>query len=430
MPREAAFASLMSSFRARRTAFIALLDQAVMSGTTLLIGVLVARETTVEEFGGFALVLVLLIWVTGIHGALITTPYMYQWRKHPEALQAAYRGSVLIQHVTVVMCAVLIAYSLGYCVFPATIGGGVTVGVSLSLICIGALLRDYARMTAYAHQDFAHALTLDLGIAVFQLSTLLLVSAHSRITLSIVLLAVGIPQIILSAIALWMRLRPCDFRLHYLRSTAADHWTFGRWLVAGVSVNTLTRDAYPWLLATFFGVSAAGHYAAHANVAFLAGPAVIGLSNYLAPDFAKAAFAEEPSALSRRADGAATVIAVFALAYCVFLALSGAALSELLYGASLRGTTPIIVGLSVSLSIVAVSSPFGIGLYALGRSDVNFASSLVSLLVGAAVGIPLIMRHGLPGVPPMAIAASLVDLAIKRTMLRRLTEPTLHPISA
>jgi O-antigen/teichoic acid export membrane protein len=420
----------LAPVRGGQPAFIALLDQAVMSGTTLLTGVLVARGTTVEEFGGFTLVLVLLIWVTGIHAALVTTPYMYQWRKHPEPERPLYEGSVMIQHLfiaSVAVVAILLSGTLG---FANRLGGGVGLAIPVCVICTGALVRDYARMTAYAHQKFGHALRLDLGISCFQVVTLILIGTTGGLTLSLVFLAVGVPQIVLSLISLRVRPAPSQINSRHIRSTTTDHWAFGRWLLAGVTVNTLIRDAYPWLLATFFGVAAAGHYAAHANVAFLAGPAVVGFSNYLAPVFAKMALARENSALARKADELALTIGALCLIYCIVVFFVGEPLSVFLYGDPLRANPRIITGLAVALSLMAISSPFGIALYALQRSDVNFGSSLASLSIGAAIGVPLIWRFGLPGVPVMAVLAALVDLIIKRAILKRLTRYAVEAASA
>ena len=73
--------------RWQRPTIISLADQAVFSGSMLLVNILLARWTSPEEFGAFAVLFAVFLIFAGFHNALIIEPMsVFGARKEAAAL--------------------------------------------------------------------------------------------------------------------------------------------------------------------------------------------------------------------------------------------------------------------------------------------------------------------------------------------------------
>src|SRR5689334_14460496 len=102
----AAPARSSSSFRIPHFAFrilevasgkgaLALMDQAVVSGTSFLTTILVGRWCGAGELGAYSLGFSLLVAWAGVQESLIAVPYTLYWHRCPPEEQRGYSGSVL-----------------------------------------------------------------------------------------------------------------------------------------------------------------------------------------------------------------------------------------------------------------------------------------------------------------------------------------------
>jgi O-antigen/teichoic acid export membrane protein len=89
----------------------ALADQAIVSGTNFLTGVLVARYLGVEEFGRFTLLWMAVLFVNSIQDALISSPMMSIGPKQSAAETSAYYGAVVAQQAVFSFAALLLVFA-------------------------------------------------------------------------------------------------------------------------------------------------------------------------------------------------------------------------------------------------------------------------------------------------------------------------------
>lgn len=76
---------------------VALLDQAMVSGTNFLTGILFARFLGVEEFGRFTLTWMAVLFINSIQMAMITVPMMSIGPKQTKDKAPYYYGAVITQ---------------------------------------------------------------------------------------------------------------------------------------------------------------------------------------------------------------------------------------------------------------------------------------------------------------------------------------------
>lgn len=418
VPFGAKASASLGQLRRRFPAFLALTDQGVTSVATFVAGVLVARATSPGAFGIYTLVSVAAVWANGAHAALVTTPYTYRQGRCERQRRPAYTGSILLHHwllcvfmalVMAPLVAVLVAWPApAALVFP------------IVLVTVGVLVKEYLRATFYAHLQIGRALLVNLGIASMQLGGMTALWATGHLSIITALVAMGIPPLVVGSPVQVARARQSEFNFRDgLRELGAS-WSFSRWLLAGMVVNALSRDAYPWLLAALRGVEATGRYAAHLNIALLVNPAIIGVSNYIAPSFARTVQEKGPAALVQRVHSTAVAIGLAMLAYSLVLLVAGGAVSAAIYGDRLRASGLVVAVIALGLTVTAYSTPYGIALYALGRADITVRASVAAVVVSLLVGIPAMIKIGVPGAAIAYLLSALVEHAVKWYELRRL----------
>jgi len=95
--------------RWQKPAIFSLADQAVFSGSMLLVNILLARWTSPEEFGTFAVLYAVFLIFAGFHNALIVEPMsVFGARKQAAARQVYFRHVYLI-HAAVVLVLAIVA---------------------------------------------------------------------------------------------------------------------------------------------------------------------------------------------------------------------------------------------------------------------------------------------------------------------------------
>src|SRR5262245_43020125 len=136
--------------RGRRTAFgWAAVDQALLSGFNLVVGIVAARATTVQEFGAFSVGFLVYVLVVNASRSVTTEPLVSRWsqtddREWPRAVGAA-GGTAL---------ALGALGALG-CLAAAAVFGGPLRGtlVAIAAVLPALLVPDPARYVLVARRE-------------------------------------------------------------------------------------------------------------------------------------------------------------------------------------------------------------------------------------------------------------------------------------
>ncbi len=389
---------------------LALLDQAVVSGTNFLTTVLIGRWASVRELGVYSLGFSLLVAWTTAQDALIVLPYtIYRHRAQP-GTQAQYAGSVLVHQgllsalVMVVLIAVAAVLS-----WSGAVPGLASVTWVLAGVMPFACLREFGRRIAFAHLRVGQALLLDSVAAAAQLAGLAWLLALGTLSATSAYVAIGLACALSGGIWLYQARGNFVIRWDRVWGTLRRNWSLGKWLFAWQA--TLAVQAYfiHWLLAWLVGPTATGVYAACMTVVLFSNPFVLGIANALAPRAAHALNHGGVAELWRVIFHTTLLLGTAMGLFCIVVVVGGEWIMDLLYdGPQYDGHGHTVAVLALAMLASALGMPATNGLMAAERTAAVFKIALLALAVSVLLVPVLVIWFGLPGAAYGFLAGNVV----------------------
>ena len=370
---------------------VSLADQAAVSGTNFLSGVVIGRACSEAEFGRYGMALAAMLVLTEVGNALVGTPHQVMYPRLAAANRPRFNGATLWHAVGL---AALVA--TGFLAAGAVAGGSTgSVLLALSVAAAAVLVRYYARLFSFTVLRPAAALVLDGTVCVLQLGGLIVLWRAGRLTPASALLVIAAANGL--ALSAWLLARRGDFARVTPRDAAGDlrrTWPLARWVFFSGLLWTLGMHTYPWLVGGLRGEAAAGAWAACFGIGALANPLMMGVQNLVGPAVAHEHAKDAGPAAFRRFVMLATV--GFALAMVPFVA-AAAVFGEVflkLYGeGKYAGYGPVVALLAASTVAHALGFPSSRALMATGRARQDTMANVVVLIV--------LLTGGVWGDPPV-----------------------------
>ena len=234
----------MLGVRGLRSGATGVLDQVVLSGTNLAIGLALAREQAPEVFGAYAVAFAAYLMGLSFQVSLITDPLVILGARRAADHQRAYfaalvrlqTGLSLALSVLVAVLALGLSLVSGSTDLVSALGG---LGIALAPIQIQAFLRSVFlarfRPGATLLNDSIHCGLRLAGIPVLMamgaLTPFWVFSLHALASTISILVAVPLIKDILTA-------SPLPHR-----SVVKEHWDYGRWMLATSGAHWLSGQA-------------------------------------------------------------------------------------------------------------------------------------------------------------------------------------------
>ena len=380
-----------------------LFDQGVVSGTRLVTTIIVGRAAGADELGHYTVAFSVLVLLSCFQEALVTTPYAVYFHRLGRRSRAAYAGGSLVLHLLVIGGLGLVLLAAAGLTWLGGGGGGLA---RLMLIIAGtiplSMMWEFARRSTLAQLKVGAAAGIDAAAAALQIGGLLWLAATQRLTAGSALATIATASLLVALTWLYRSRGLRDVRWAWMGRYWRRNWRLGRWLVASQMVGSLHGMLPSLMLALLAGASAAGVYAAHLNIALVAHPLMLAVSNLLMPRAAHAWSIGGVGAVVRLVRTAALAMTGVLAVFVATLALWGERIVSLVYGAKFAGQADVLVVLSASMIFWAVSVACACGLTALRYPRGSFVATLggtcaaaltVLLLVpiwpvlGAAMGV-------------------------------------------
>jgi len=411
------------SLAARRSA-VALVDQAILSGTSFLTTVAIGRLAGEAELGVYAVGVSVALIVLAIQDSLILIPYTF-FRERGERARA-YAGSVFVQHALLAWVAGAALAIIG--VVLVVLGRGATAAVAgaLAVVVAGALVHEFARRTAFIHHRVGGALALDAASVVIQVGALVALALAGRLSAVTALLALGGARGLAGAARLLLVRASFDVSASDWRQTGRRHWGFARYDLTAQVVGAVEGYATYWILTLVRDSAETGILAAAMTVAMVANPILYGLHNVFVPRIADAQQrgSEEIWRIARQA--AFLYVAVMGAFCAVMIAFGGTILARL-YGPGFEGTGVVVAMLAILAVVGATELAAANGLRAFGRPDAHLAAGTAGLALVVVVGPPLCARWGVQGAAVTALAAGVLEAVVDWIWLGRLRRRVAPP---
>ena len=393
---------------------LALADQAVVSGTSFLTTVMIARWAYPKELGIYAMAISLLISWVAVQETLILLPYTVH-RHSPEALPTEQAGSYLALSGLFSILAMVMFSLIALALSTAGAPHGLVAAILILAAAVPfASLREFGRRFAFAHLRVLPSLMLVLATSVLQLSGLAWLGHTGRLSAATACAAIGVANAVPSVVWLYLSRGNFASQRSQLRNTINRSWGFGKWLLATRIAEALRTQAAYWLLALVFGTAATGAYAASLSVVSFVNPLIIGLFNILLPQ-ASLAFAEGGgSRLRRETIRDALMLGAAMTLFCLLVAVGGERAMQLLFhGPHYEGQGHTLLALALALLASALGMPAASALATIERSHAIFWASFIATVVTVVLASVLILNWGLVGAAYGLLAGNVVGTSAR-----------------
>jgi len=402
-------------------AMLSVADQAVVSATNFLTGVIIGRACTKEEFGLYMLGFTIMLFVMTVQTSLISSPYTVYSPRLKGIDHAQYTGSTII-HQLALSAIMVLALSIAGTVLTFGIGPENFAKVVWALVIAITFisLREYIRRISFANLRFKAALILDLCVAVIQIGFLLILVIFNILSVSRAYLVIGISCGIASAF--WFILNIKAFSLVIIQAIS-QFWfnlSFGKWVLAGDIALLMSKQLYPWFLAGTHGSAATGIFAACQGFVALFNPLIFGIGNLLGPKVAHT-FSKGKGKLRRMVLRTTVLLAIATSILFFLIVICGERVLVLIYGAKYTGNSTVLSLLALSFVFSTIGDPPSYGLWAMERPDINLKINLIALIVTISIGFLMVKSFGLIGVALGLISANAIAFLIRYAVFAKLT---------
>lgn len=335
-----------------------LADQAVVSGTSFLSTLLIARWSGSGQLGIYAFGMSLLLSSLAFQDSLILQPYVIQ-RYYPEGTSPERAGASLtlsnLFSIGSILVLIVAAYIfLGLSADPEM----VVVTSAIAGIVPFALTREFVRRYSYARLDVGRAFILDLAAAITQLSALIWLGVSGRLSALSACVALGGACAFPTTIWFYYARREFRIRLKDVRKAFKQTWALGKWLLAGrVSVQVQGVVTY-WISMAIAGAPVTGQYAACMSIVGIVNPLLMGLTNVLMPKLVLAWKEGGGPGLWHEAIRNTVLIAALVVPFTLVVLVAGDATMRILYHSKdFEGLGHILTILVIGMSAGALSTP-------------------------------------------------------------------------
>jgi O-antigen/teichoic acid export membrane protein len=377
---------------------LALADQIVVSATSFLVFVAIARSTNPGELGSYALAVSVLAFCLSTQESLITRPYAIKLHE-PVGRPGQHAFGVLV--LSLGLCGVFALAASATALTVVALGAPPEL-IHLVWAVTGALpfvlMREFARRFAFAHLAVSQALMLDVAVALLTLVAAALFYWTGTMSAPAMLAATGVSCALATPIWLYAVHRQFSAGLQSLASVLRQCWELGKWFLWGQLGLQVQNYLTPWLALVISGAAVAGLYAACASIVAFTNPVIFGFYNILTPKFVRIFHQAGIAALRRRAISDALFLSGIMAAFWLVVFAFGSDIMRLLYRDEIyAANSNVLVLLALAALAATVGVPASLALAATGRARPVAAVTLLTALVNISLIVLLLPWWGLWG---------------------------------
>jgi len=386
-------------------ALISLADQAVFSGSMLLVNILLARWTSPEEFGAFAVLFAVFLIFAGFHNALIVEPMSVFGARKDAAARQVYFRHVYLMHGAVVAVLATVA-GLGV-VF---LGGESlrTAKWALPLVIPLAMTFWLARRACYVESRPGRALGMSTLYAILTILGLYWLSYTGSLSTFSAFMLFGLAGFTVSLPAVCKALvQRRSQSPTTIVSSIKQHLFYGRWSLGESIAFALSMSILPLAIAYFMDLGETGKFRAVQILFLPLAHLLTGLGLMLLPTMSRHRVSTPFEDYASRSRMILALFVGLSIAYVVPIIVFGSNLLTLIYqDPSYLDLVSLLPYLGLSAVAGAASAAMMIVLRSSERPDLVFLSTAAGAVVMLLFGIAMIAAFGAGGVAAALILNS------------------------
>jgi O-antigen/teichoic acid export membrane protein len=380
---------------------LSLTDQALTSGASFAVNLLLARWLPGEAYGAFAVAFAAYLFVTGFYNVLLLEPLSVMGPSRHSANLPSYFLVQVKLHILLTGILSMAALVTGLILWEfmpqspllsAILGAGITLPLLLFLWL--------TRRMCYVVQRPKIAVIGSACYLAFVVMGLFLLQHLGHLDAFAGFLLLGGGSMFSGIILAWLlglKRDPTGEENVSWRTVLLENWTYGRWLAGGTVLSSVSSQMQTFLVAALLGLSAAGVFRAvqipmlvMTQVVFAVGPVILPAFSY---DFGRGAV----RGMRRKATLVSLGLGTAALCFVAFMATFAMPIEHLLFGDKYSA----YAGLIWILALIPVAQGFSLGFSMALRASQTPHFDLVANGIAAPVAvisaIVLIRWFGLTG---------------------------------
>jgi O-antigen/teichoic acid export membrane protein len=381
---------------------ISIADQALVSGAGFALQVLLARWMTQNEYGIFAVVFSIFLFLSGLHNALLLEPMSVfaSSRTHEQLRDYVAHSIWLHLFLSIVLGSILLLSGFGLMLLHNPMGAPL---IGLAFAGPTILLFWQLRRACYLDGRAQLAVQASSLYALLLFMGLLATRVTESASPVVAFLILGISSMGASILLIWLLgMTLQTILLGCSRTTLTSlffrHWTYGKWVVGSSFVHWAGTAGYIPLIGGLVGLSQAGALRAIQNLILPLQQVLAGLANLWLPSSAKLFVEQGKDSLKRNLNKMILGTLLLSLPYLVIILVYSEPIITLLYGFDRYDEFQWLNYYLVVFAIIGVvSQGLSIALRALQRPDCIFYSQAGTAIVTATVGAFLVWSFGLQG---------------------------------
>lgn len=402
-------------------ASLALVDQAVVSGTNFATSIIIARFCDKAQLGLYLLAWSTIFIFNEVLSAVITTPYVVMSPTLQSERQAGYRGSALLHQVLLSLVAVLVLSPVGLWLrFGKRSELGALLEVVSGLLII-LLFREFSRRMWFAHLEMRAAVLADTGASLLQMLLLGTIIAAKHLNAATAYAAIATAAAVPSTAWLLMyrkRLRLSaptalrDFRMN---------WGLAKWIACSGAFWAAAMYSYPWLLVWIRGASVAGIWAACYGLVALSNPVLLGFGNYLGPKIAHIQGDDGVWAMRRYVYRSSLHFVSLLLPFALLVWFFGNFFIQHLYGPGFVGHEVVVRILAANVLLLGAVFSITRGFFVLQRADLDTYVNILAIASLFLLGLPMVRWYGVVGAAIGLTATAALTGVVRAVIFVRVT---------
>jgi O-antigen/teichoic acid export membrane protein len=404
---------------------LAILDQALISGSNFLIGILLARWMTQDQYGVYALTFSIFVLLSILYQSLLLEPQSVFGPSEFRENQRGYLGTMLWLQVGL---SALILLVLGLSAFVGWKLGwhkglpNSLLGVTIAAPCV--LLFYLVRQACYVIPKPQLAVQGSSIYFVLVIALLFLVYRKEWISPFMAFLVMGLASLA-ACIFLISRLKP-SMGLSAASANSSvvlrKHWMYGRWFIAATFVMWLPWNIYYTVLGRYAGFAEVGVLRVLMNLYMPLSQTLSALSLLLLPSAARKHGQEGKSGALGQTRKTMLLFAIGVLAYWAMVIPLGRPIMRFLYKGQYTDVLPLLPWIamaslfwfcahSTTISLRAIQAPSSVLV-------VYGAASIVCVLVGVPAARAFGIRGAIWGINLSSVAALATGIVLVRIKAR------------
>lgn len=402
---------------------LAIVDQALISGSNFLASILLARWLVTESYGAYAVAFGIFVLLTLVYSALILEPMsVFGGAAYRHCLRG-YVKSLLKMHAVVSLTfAVLVSLAVLLMRYYGRDAGlaGALFGVALASPCV--LLLWVLRRALYLKMHSGRAATGAVLYFVLMVTGLWAFNARSLLTPFNALFLMGAAALVASMLLLvFIRadLAPDETPPPGFSEACRKHWTYGRWALASSFVAWIPAYIFLPLLTALVGMAQSGELKALTNFVAPLDQTLAALSLLFLPHAARVRAEESHQDVRTLTRNLLALSIAGAAVYWLIVVNLKTPVFNLLYRGKYADVAYLLP--AVALGSILWSAAYGpaISLRAMESPKSVFTAYLVTSAICILVGVPATRYFGLKGAIWSGNLADAVSLIVILAILYR-----------